>query len=306
MPPITLFSGEQVTLSVAITYQVVPGEEHLAIRGTRDWQKPIQQQLPAVVQDVVSALTIDDFRPAGGAHPGGYSAYGADEIDDGQDASPLERINERLTAAMSEQVADRGVAVHAVKVHLLESLHLPGSAQAPAQPPPTPHPTVALPGMPQSAGGVVESAPPGTAIAGPPSPLAASANLAAQPGPPPYPPEPPVYPSGLPVYPPARADAPSAGAPAERMTLLSAEALAETYDAVVRQRITDPATIRRIISQFEAVAADPELSQQVPFDAEAGAQNLINHLRHLQARQSSPAQQPDGGAVSPSGMPEER
>lgn len=68
------------------------------------------------------------------------------------------------------------------------------------------------------------------------------------------------------------------------MTLRSAQALAEMYDAVLRQRITDMATIQRIINQFEAVAADPELSQLVPFDAAAGAQNLINHLHHLQMR----------------------
>ncbi len=294
-----------MTLSVAVTYQVIPGAEHLAILQTKDWQKPIQQQLQAVVQDVISVLSIDDFRPSGVyPPPGAYSAYGADESDAGQEASPLERINERLTEAMSEQVADRGVAVHAVRVHLLESPHLPGSAQTAGQQAPSPPPMAALSGLGQGAGQGADPPLQEAARASAPLYPAAPAGLAGQPGVP-------AYPSGPPVAsPPAKSAVPPPGAPPERMTLLSAQALAETYDAVVRQRITDPATIRRIISQFEAVAADPELSQQVPFDAEAGALNLMNHLRHLQARsqaqaqaQAAPAQPPGVSAFPPPDVP---
>lgn len=88
------------------------------------------------------------------------------------------------------------------------------------------------------------------------------------------------------------------------MTVLSAQALAETYDAVVRHRITDLGTIRRIIAQFEAVAANPELSRQVPFDAAAGARNLRNHLYQLEMRNASllPSQ---GSAPPTTGTPEE-
>ncbi|HEY7349623.1 MAG TPA: SPFH domain-containing protein [Ktedonobacterales bacterium] len=296
IPPITLFSGEQVTMSVAMTYQVVPGEEHLAIRTTKEWQRPIQQQLQSVVQDVVSGLSIDDFRHPGGAHPAS-GAYAVDESDDDQPASPLERINERLTDAMREQVADRGVAVHAVRVHTLEGSHLPGAAHA-AGHPASSHPTTALPAVPQNAGQDSLSAMPGAPVVGAPSYPAAPAGLTGPPGPPIYPP------GSIAAPPPAGAAALSGGTPLEAMTLLSAQALAETYDAVVRQRITDLATIRRIISQFEAVAADPELSQQVPFDAAAGAHNLITHLHNLQARSvSMSAQQSDGSAFSPSTSP---
>lgn len=291
LPPITLFSGEQVTLSVAMAYQVVTGEEHLAIRATKNWQEQIQQQLQAVVQDVVSVLSLDEFRYPGTVHPspGAYSTPAADELDDDQDASPLERLNERLTDAMRGQLADRGIAVHAVWARLLDGPHLLGGAQTPGLQQPAVHPTTVLPAMPQGA-------PPG----------AASASLTGQPLLPAHPPGPPVTP------PPVGGGASPAGGPPEPMTLRSAQALAEIYDAVVRQRITDLATIQRIISQFEAVAADPELSQLVPFDAAAGAQNLINHLHNLQMRAyASLSQRPDGdtsflpGSPASPGAPEE-
>jgi len=290
LPPIALFSGEHVTLSVAMIYQVVTGEEHLAIRATTNWQEPIQQQLQAVVQDVVSVLSLDDFRYPGAAHPppGAYSAPAADELDDDQDASPLERLNERLTEAMREQVADRGVAVHAVRARLLDGSHLLGGAPTPGAQQPAAHPTTLLPATPQGAGQGAGGVPPGAASVGPAGqPLA------------------PVHQPGLPVAPPpVGGTPPSAGGPPEPMTLRSAQALAEIYDAVLHQRITDLATIQRIISQFEAVAADPELSQLVPFDAAAGAQNLTNHLHNLQMRAyATLAQRPEDEPPVPPGFP---
>jgi regulator of protease activity HflC (stomatin/prohibitin superfamily) len=298
VPPIILATGEQVLLSVAVTYQTVPGEEHQAIRLTKDWQRTVQQQLQMVVQDEVALLSIEDFRPSSGAR-----VYAADdEEEEEQHLSPLERINERLTAAMRRKVADRGVAVHEVKIHLLDMPHLPGgAAPAPqvsaghAQPGPVSHPTVALPLMPPEQGQVVEGwlqlptqddlrgAPQG--MAGPPVSL--------------------VHPAGPPVMPPAlRGSVPSAGLPSEPMPLMSAQALAESYDAVLRHRITDLGTIQRIISQFEAVAADPELSQQVEFDAEQGAHNLRNHLYHLQQRQQAQmAQQQSDDPPTLPGLP---
>jgi hypothetical protein len=298
VPPITLTSGEQITLGVAMTYQVVPGEEHLAIRLTRDWQKPIQQQLQAVVQDEVSLLSIQDFRPAGGPSfpPAGYAA---DDAEADQDTTPLERVNMRLTNAMSMKVADRGVAVHEVKVRLLGPTLVPGAASAaqkqmPASfhQAPSAHPTVALPLMTQGVGQATEGAMPGAPNIGPAPLPAAPAGMAGYPAPSAYPP-------GQPIAPPAPgAGGPQVAAQAESMTLMSAQALAEAYDAVLRHRITDMATIQRIISQFEAVAADPELSQAVPFDAAAGARYLSDHLQHLQMRSLSMLSQQQGGDVS--------
>ncbi|HEY7357791.1 MAG TPA: SPFH domain-containing protein [Ktedonobacterales bacterium] len=288
VPPITLVSGEQIMLGVAMTYQVVPGEEHLAIRLTKDWQKPIQQQLQAVVQDEISILSIQDFRHTGGAYtpPGGYAAA---DVEDDQGASPLERINERLTNAMSMKVADRGVAIHEVKARLLGPPQLPGGAPAAQQqalpasfrPAPSAHPTVALPFTPQGAGQAAGDALQGTSDAGSLPFLAAPAGMVGYQ-------VPSMYPPGQPVAPPAlEVGGPQINAQPEPMSLLSAQALAEAYDAVVRHRITDLATIQRIISQFEAVAADPDLSQEVPFDAAAGARYLTNHLYHLQMRSLS-------------------
>ncbi len=301
LPPITLFSGEQVTLSVAIIYQVVPGQEYLAIRTTKEWQKPIQQQLVAVIRDVVSALSADDFRASttGQQLRGTLGAQVAGEIDEPQAASPIERINERLTSAMRDQVAERGVTVHTVKVHLLEGPRSTGSAQPTAYHALAAHPTIALPaGQPPNQRVIDSMAPvPQAPQSGGIAALGAGGVPAGWPGQTVSPPQPA---DALVVPAVSGGDIPPGGALSEPMTLVSAQALAEYYDAVVHQRVTDPVTIRRIIAQFEAVANNPALSQQVPFDAAAGAQNLSNHLRHLEMRHSSHgAQQPASGAPSP-------
>lgn len=277
VPPIILATGEQVLLSVAVTYQAVPGEEHRAIRQGRDWQKYIQQQLQMVVQDEIALLSIQDFRPSGGVpHPQGATrGYVEDEEESDQPLSPLERINERLTDAMRQRVADLGVAVHEVKIHLLDTPHLPGSGAAPAQqmppgpaqPGPVAHPTVALPLMSQEPGQVVEGSL--QASFRDDSPLAS------------------VHPAGPPVAPPLRGGGVAPVAQPTPVPIMSDQALAEAYDAVLRHRITDLSTIQRIINQFEAVAADPERSQQVDFDAEQGAHLLRTHLYHLQQRQQA-------------------
>jgi hypothetical protein len=282
MPPILLVTGEQVTLSVAITYQVVPGEEYLAIRQGRDWQKTVQQLLRAVVSDEIGLLSIQDFRyPA--SVPAAQGAFGAEHDDDTMHVgSPLERINERLTDVMRQKLDPRGVDVHEVKIRLLENPHaVPGSVAPPihqASPAPPhaslPQPT-ALP-QPQDESRIVEGSVQPAPLDSPSWYPGVPFGMAGQT-------LPQIHPAGPPVAPPPMGT-PQAGAPQQPMTLLSAQALAETYDAVVRHRISDMATIQRIISQFEAVAADPALSQQVPFDAEAGARNLTAHLHNLQMR----------------------
>ncbi len=317
IPSLTLLSGEQVTVEVAMYYQVIPGQEYLAIRNTKDWRVPVQQQLVAVVQDVLSTLSLDDFRrdSAGLAHPGGTGGNG-EPVKAALASSPLDLINERLTAAMREQVADRGVAVHAVRVLGIEGPHLPGRGRASApqvvpsvSPTAVSHPTMVLPGTLQGKEAVSENAVqnhvpamqpapevpgagnmtqppaglPGGSPAGAGVPPSSAQSIAGQPVPSRQPPAPPGVPAP-----------PSAGP----VRILPPEALAEMYDAVLRQRVTDAATIQRIIAQFEAVAADPVLNQRVPFDAEAGAHNLRQHLLRLQASGIPPAFAPPAGDSS--------
>lgn len=312
LPPITLFSREQVTLSAAITYQVVPGQEYLAIRTAKDWQKPIQQQLIAVVQDVISSLSLDAFqRPAAGQRPSAPGSLMSDEINAEPEASPLERMNDRLTTVMREQVADRGVAVHAVKVHVIEGPRLPASAGSVARVVQVPQPSAGMPGTQQGAGRGIGGAHPGSPTVALPTPQAANIGgggtlgTGAAPGGWPGQPVLPPHPPGPAIAPPSLGAASPPGVLPPTMTLISAQALAETYDAVVRQRITDLGTIRRIIAQFEAVAADPELSQQVPFDAAAGALNLQHHLYQLEMRSASSHLSPPADDAAPPGVPED-
>lgn len=317
LPPIALFSGEQVTLSAAINYQVVPGQEYLAIRTAKDWQKPVQQQLVAVVQDVISLLSIDAFRrPAGGQRaPAGLVGLAPDQMNGEQEVSPLERINDRLTTVMREQVAERGIVVHTVKVHILEGPRLPGGAGSAGHPAQLSHAPMVMPAAQPGAGPGLESAHAGMPQGALPAPPIASPSRMAAMGtgvaPPGWPGQVvlPPYPPVSPIAPPAIGAAPrTGGASPPPMTPLSAQALAETYDAVMRHRITDLGTIRRIIAQFEAVAGNAELSQHVQFDAEAGARYLQNHLYQLEMRNAallSPPSADDAAALPAPGEPED-
>ena len=314
IPSLMLTTGEHIALDVAMSYQVIPGEEHLATRNTNNWKEPLHQLLVEVTQDVVSGLSADDFSRQPGSYPSHTGAGGslADSLDDEHEHSPLARINDRLTHEMRDQVADRGVAIHALKVHLIEGplvpgkVSAPGRASAPASPVPASHPT----SIPPSAGPVMEtladrSRPAGGPPTRPLPHLPGDESGAAQPPTGaipklvypgqslPMPPSP-----AKPVAPPPRGGAAPVAAEPTPPAVLSPQALAETYDAVLRRRITDIATIRRIVMQFETVANDPLLSEQVPFDAAAGAQNLLNHLYQLELQSMSQLSSDDSSAPS--------
>jgi len=295
---LSLESGEQVVVDVALSYQVVPGEEYLAIRNTQDWREPIHEQLLAAVQDVVSILSADDFRPRSATNPTQKMAKDASPGlgSDEQEYHPLKRINDLLTSSMRELVADRGVAVHTVRLVLREEPRLPGQAHGGRPAPPMAHPAPGYPPAPPP----TTLFPPGgrrtETSAGPLPPLV-------------FPGQALPLPSATPVSPPARGGGalPAAGS-SPAPVVISPQALAETYDAVLRRRITDLATIRRIVAQFEAVANDPVLSEQVPFDAAAGARNLLHHLLQLEMQGASQLQRPQAGDATPAvpPLPEEQ
>ncbi|HEU5200359.1 MAG TPA: SPFH domain-containing protein, partial [Ktedonobacterales bacterium] len=105
IPSLTLSTGEHVALDVAMSYQIIPGQEYLAIRNTKDWKEPLQQLLVEVTQDVVSTLTFADFLRQPGGQPAHIGAGGSlsDSLDDEHEHAPLARINERLTHEMRDQ-----------------------------------------------------------------------------------------------------------------------------------------------------------------------------------------------------------
>ena len=303
IPSLTLSTGEHIALDVAMSYQSIPGQEYLAIRNTNNWKEPLHQLLVEITQDVVSALSADDFSRQHGSylsHMGAGDSL-SDSLDDEHAHSPLARINDRLAHEMRDQVADRGVVIHAVKVHLLESPLVPGNVSAPSKAPApvspgtASHPT----GIRPSAGQVIgipadRLLPAGGPPTRPLHELLAGENDVAQPptGTIPklvFPGQSlPVPPSSMtPIAPPPRGGAAPVTAEPTPPAILSPQALAETYDAVLRRRITDIATIQRIVVQFETVANDPILSEQAPFDVAAGAQNLLNHLYQLKLQSAS-------------------
>lgn len=319
IPSITLSTGEHITLDVAMSYQVIPGQEYLAVRNTKNWKEPLQQLLVEVTQDVVSALSADDFSRQPGSYPahGGAGGSLADSLDDEQAPSPLARINDRLTQEMRDQAADRGVVIHAVKVRLESPLvsgkgAASGKAPAPVPPGPAASPMDIRPFVGQAMEIPADRLRPAGGPATRPLPyLAGAESGVARPSAEMFPKV--VFPGqslpmplspGTPIAPPPRGGVPPVPAEPPSAAILSPQALAETYDAVLRRRITDIATIRRIVMQFETVANDPVLSEQVPFDAAAGAQNLLNHLYQLELQRAAQASSAIEDAPPPPSAPQ--
>lgn len=300
IPSLTLATGEHIALDVGMSYQVIPGQEYLAVRNTKDWKEPLKQLLVEVTQDVVSSYPADAFSRQSGGYPAlpGAGALPSDPPDDEQEQSPLSWINDRLTQEMRAQVADRGVVVQVVKIRLQEGLpasgriSVPGRAPAPASPGIFTHPTNILP----TAGlGTAPSAGNARPAGGPPtrplSPLSADEPVGTTPTdmlptvvypgqalPVPQAPK-------MPIAPPPRAGVAPAAPEPTRPPLLSPQALKEMYKVVMQQRVTDIDTIRRIVMQFETVANTPALSEseEVDFDAAKAAQHLRTHLSQLEA-----------------------
>jgi hypothetical protein len=312
MTPIHLHSGEQVKLRVAALYEVIPGEEHLAVRNTTDWHLPIQQRLATVVEDVVSSLTAADLLPPSGESQVGASPSRVEEEEERN--SPLEVLNDQLTTALREQVADRGVVVLAVKAHMMDSPRVPGGARAApltapiAHPPLSPHPTFPLPADHPGTGRVVEGsgqalphyvmpAPLITHVAGMVAP-SARGSLSNSPeefsslfsGPGTGERMSLIPPSGMSV----RNSSMNQAAP-----LLSLQQLEQLYNNIVERQIIDGSTIRRIIAQFDAVAADEELSEQANFDAAGAARNLRQYLASLERRTSASQSFPPDSSSPP-------
>lgn len=323
IPSLTLATGEHISLEVAMSYQVIPGQEYLAIRDAHNWKEPLQQLLVEVTQDVMGGLSADDFFRQHGSHPAPPGAGGSlsDPLDDEHEQSPLSWINGRLTQEMRAQVADRGVVVHVVKIHPPESLlapgrvAAPGKAPAPVSPGIFTHPTSILPPAGQGIAPPTGNARPGAGPATRPlSPLQADEPVRTAPtnmlptvvfpGQALPVPQAPM----MPIAPPPRAGVMPAAPEPTRPPLLSLQALKETYDAVLRRRVTDIDTIRRIVVQFETVAKDPVLNEQVDFDAVEAAQLLRNHLSILEAQsrtQLFPSPSEDDSAPTVPQMPSE-
>jgi hypothetical protein len=315
LAPLRLHSGEQVKLRVSALYAVIPGQEHLAIRNTKNWNLPIQQRLTAVVEEVVGTLSAADFMLPSAENQADLPL--SRTADAGAVNAPLAALNDELRNALQEQVAERGVEVQAVRVHLLDRPRAPGGArQSPltaqlAHSPVSSHPMLPLPADQAGTGRVVEGSgqalpyfvlPPPmiTHVAGMAAPSAGGQQAGASEdiaqlfmgkgaG------------QGLPLIPPSGMGVGFSGMnPAP--PLLSLRQLKQFYTDIVQQQITDGSTIRRIIAQFDAVAADEALSEQAPFDAAGAARNLRHYLASLERRAAPPASSPDASSPPPQGQ----
>jgi hypothetical protein len=257
---VQLSRDEDVVLRATISYQLMPADAYLAVTRVNQWEEILKELVVSTLQSIATTFTPDDFI----AWPQGFHSRPL-TYDNVSERDPRwERVNRYLQDTIGDRVALWGVIVNWIRIRdislaphgatIVETdavFDMPTTiiensapqAAAPRQP----LAQAPMPGTPHSQ----PKAQKGTTNGG------SNANLAeettqAVPAPPPQPVQ----------------DEPSAP------SLPNEKALTELYKSVQEGKITDPATIRNIASQFEMIAHNPNARNTVSFDADRAAQIL--------------------------------
>jgi len=294
MQRVPVSRSEEVQLTAAISYQLMPEDAYLAVLYVSNWEKSLQELLITTIQEIVVDLSPDDLI----AWPQSlHSRQASSSIHHGrQDGGNWDRINKAVTIHMQEQVAQWGVQVNEVHIRDVSLVpHIPQMAgampQASVQPT---KPNQGQQAPPKGTEGAAQATPRlagGAQVPKSPQPVPVKAHVAQAkvqvPAAPPPAPTPVVSPM-----------------PASTPTISKVETLTEAYEAVRSGRITDPETIREIADHFEGIANDPEERQRVDFDAGRAARTLRERAALIEEQMSAEADfdnetQPDW-TISPS------
>jgi regulator of protease activity HflC (stomatin/prohibitin superfamily) len=265
--------SEEVHYIATISYRLMPEDAHLAAFYVNDWEKSLQELFVATTQNSIRELSPDDFIAWS---QGMYSRQvaNADNFSPGQ----WDRINRLLAQRIQDQVAHWGVQINGVQIRdVIVDPHIPQFVGV--NPPASPQPVDAR---------ATQNA----------------TSATAQPHPAKVNPHPEMTEQVAPAKPskPAPVSMPAA-APAAKVSKV--DILAQAYDDVRSERITDPITIRKIASRFETIANDPEESKNVHFDAARAARTLYARAeiyeKHLAANNDyNDATRPDWSIRRPS------
>jgi|GEM_PF-576763 regulator of protease activity HflC (stomatin/prohibitin superfamily) len=266
-PPqrIQMSHTEDVVLRCTISYQLLPGEAHLAITQVKDWETSLYNVCFTAIQTIATTFSPDDLIVwQQGLHS--RPAPAADLAVPPERQARWEKINTYLFEYIQDRVADWGIQINWVRIHDIVLTPHAAPVLEEALVTESNGSTAAMPAEP-----VVQQAniPPQSAAFGA-GPQVASARSPIQP--------PPVAAKTAPprarafVLPPTVKD--------EDLEKL----LARAYKEVRDERITDPETIRSIASTFAAVAQDPVKSQLVSFDLDRAIRNLLMQAERCEQR----------------------
>ncbi|GLV57725.1 hypothetical protein KDH_45610 [Dictyobacter sp. S3.2.2.5] len=246
---IQISHDEDIMLRGVISYQLLPEDASLAITQVRDWENNLRTRFQTLLQHITTVFHPDDLL----AWPDGRNTQmdGDDDFVGGFERR--EQINDFLLQQMREKVALWGVQVNWVSIRDIEI---------------APH-------------GAIKIEPVQPAYTSRPAPVSATERTTPEMPVPPRPSGQHGQPVEEAVARPHHLEERTPAAPAYNLT---EEVLVHAYQNVQDGRITDPETIRSIAARFYEVAQDPELSQNVNFDAAQAARNLYEEAKRHEPR----------------------
>src|SRR5947209_6812716 len=261
---------EDVHFKAMICYQLMPEDAHLAVLQVEKWEEALQELFKTVLQNVAGHLKPSDFLAWPDKSRLRQSSDGSLRLSnpEADEATRWEHINLLLAQEMQDRVAAWGVTINWVYIRDISLT------------PRVPLTTAAM----TSTNAAKVGTPPVQAQAQPSagSMGADSARKAMTP---------PVVGNQFPqmvVKPPA--DAGPAGPPvvpaAPGTKLPKEEVLKNAYKQIQAGMITSPDIIRSIAANFQAIANDPEASQNVSFDAAQAARTLYDRAKLFEEQES--------------------
>lgn len=261
--------NEDVQLAVTVSYKLMPEDAHLVL-GISDWKTTLEEYFLATIQAVANELKPEDFidptfgsrsrQPVGGNPISNDLAL----LEDG--STRWDRINDRLLLCIQDKVACWGV--HINSVHIRDIMFLPRI------PIPTDTDSLML-DVGATRGKASAPTPQLTAEVRPRQAETGTSEKTEKP-------QPATSTNAPASTPAAAAPVPAATSPAPKT--INEEMLHGMYDAVRDGRIKDPLTIRNLALRFESIAADPEISKNVDFNAAHAAQQLYRRASILEAQ----------------------
>jgi regulator of protease activity HflC (stomatin/prohibitin superfamily) len=268
-PPqkIQLSPEEDVILRAVVSYQVVPEDAHLAVTQVKDWQESLRELFVTTLQTVSVHFQPTDFLPwsqdlqAYQAKFAQRIQQGAHLPDDGLDdftggAIRRDRINTLLYQQMRDRVAMWGIQIHWVRIRDIElAPHTMAAIAAP--------PALSDQAVDEELIAATNSMPAGTRTftsgQEPIMPIDQGTTEAFQ-----------------------MTNSPASTPPPPLQKLPSETTMRKAYMEIQSGKITDPQTIRRMATIFDAVANNPQASQKISFDVVRAASNLHMQAQHYE------------------------
>lgn len=262
---------EDVHFKAMICYQLMPEDAHLAVLQVESWEVVLQKLFKTVLQTVVGHLTPGDFL----AWPDRSRLHQSNEGSlrlsnpEVEEAKRWEHINLLLAQEMQDRVAGWGVTMKWVYIHdITLTPHIPihtdamismSAAKVGAPPVQQAQPQRTPANMGAESAGRIAIPP---VVGNQPPQMAVRPQVDARPA------GPPVTPA-----------APGTKHPKE-------EVLKNAYKQIQGGMINSPDVIRSIAANFQAIANDPEASQNVSFDAAQAARTLYDRAKLIEEQEN--------------------